>query len=663
MLIRAGCLFSLSVGIALASTGIDLVQAGLNSFYVRAANASVGSQPGPLRIFSQSVISGLVARWNGRDRPTRIIGQNELEIDLTAEDLERPSLAEITLYDPRTGILLPGQAQFPIGYDVVPAGVLYDTERKRFYLTTPADSKNTLFPPNSLIWIDPERGTLGTPLSVGPNPGLMALSGDGKALYVVIEGNGTVQRIDPDLWASVSEFRFRSTGGFYGEEMTGIAVMPGNPGVVALSYHPDPRSSGSELAVFDNGVKRARTVPDYASRNALLFSPDGSRLFAGSACSNNCGSTISRYSIDAGGFASTKPDQIQGTAPVTIRDGVLFTYGGTLVDIESLATLGNLGMSGGIAVDFERGRILAVNYLTTSDSDYPEFLQAFDLATLYPLGSHQTGTVHYFAPPSYRLYRWGSDGLAYASQSRFYVFRTPLAGPAPHTTAKAVVNSASGKTGAIAPGEIVSIYGQNLGPEQPPALLFDRHGHLPASLGNVQVWFDQAPGTVIYASAGQLNVVAPFGLEPGKRVLMQVWNYGIPSAQIPLDVVAATPGIYTQNASGKGLASVVVYPGGSQNTAAAPGDTVALFATGGGPSPRSADGVLAWTAEELINSVAAFVGGQRAEILYAGACPTLVHGVFQVNIRIPDGTPPGSQPVRLEIAGQESPSEVNIAIR
>lgn len=663
MIIRAGCLISLTLGIALASADIDRVQTGLSSFFLHPPGASVGSEPGPLRVYSQSVISGMVARWNGRDRPTRTLGQNEVEIDLTKEDLEQPGLAEITLYDPRTEILVPGQAQFPIGYGVAPKGVLYDTQRKRFYLTTPADSKDPLFPPNSLIWIDPERKTLGTPLSPGPSPGLMALSDDGKALYVVIEGNGTVQRIDPDLWASVSEFHFRSKGGFYGGEMTGIAVMPGNSDTVALSYHPDPASSAGEIAMFDNGVKRARTAADYASRNALVFSPDGSRLFVGSFCSTNCNSAISRYSVDGGGIASTKPDQIQGYAPVTIRDGVLFTAGGTIVDIESLAILGNLGIAGGMAVDFERSRILVVNLLSTTNSDYPEFVQAFDLATLYPLGSHQVGAVHYFGTPAYKLHRWGSDGLAYGSQTMFYVFRTPLAGPAPHTTAEAVVNSASGRTGAIAPGEIVSIYGQNLGPEQPRSPLFDRHGHLPASLGHVQVWFDQTPGTVIYASAGQLNVVAPFNIEPGKRVLMQVWNYGIPSAQIPLEVVAAAPGIYTQGSSGSGPASVVVYPGGSLNTAVAPDDIVALFATGGGPTPRSADGSLAWAAEELINSVAVFVGSKRAEVLYAGACPSLVHGIFQVNIRIPDGTPPGSQPVRLEIAGQDSPSGVSIAIR
>jgi uncharacterized protein (TIGR03437 family) len=47
------------------------------------------------------------------------------------------------------------------------------------------------------------------------------------------------------------------------------------------------------------------------------------------------------------------------------------------------------------------------------------------------------------------------------------------------------------------------------------------------------------------------------------------------------------------------------------------------------------------------------IGGQEAEVLFCGLTPGNV-GLYQINVRIPDGVPAGLQPVALTIAGAQA---------
>jgi uncharacterized protein (TIGR03437 family) len=176
------------------------------------------------------------------------------------------------------------------------------------------------------------------------------------------------------------------------------------------------------------------------------------------------------------------------------------------------------------------------------------------------------------------------------------------------------------------------------------------------------VWFDRSPATILLAYQGQLNVVAPFAIAVGSKVNLQVWNLGIPSAKVPLDVVAASPALFTRDGTGKGLASVVNQDAGI-NTPSPAGSVVTLYGSGGGPFAGAMDGVLARGAAPLTGTVRATVGGRDAAVLYAGAAPGLTTGVFQINLQVPDGTPPGIVPVVVTVNGVASPQGVTLEIR
>jgi len=74
----------------------------------------------------------------------------------------------------------------------------------------------------------------------------------------------------------------------------------------------------------------------------------------------------------------------------------------------------------------------------------------------------------------------------------------------------------------------------------------------------------------------------------------------------------------------------------SHDNPAAPGSVVALYLTGlGATNPPAQEGRVSTAADSLRASVQATLYRSPAEILYAGAAPGLLAGIYQVNIRVP----------------------------
>jgi uncharacterized protein (TIGR03437 family) len=281
---------------------------------------------------------------------------------------------------------------------------------------------------------------------------------------------------------------------------------------------------------------------------------------------------------------------------------------------------------------------------------------------LEPLGSQNIGcTAITSLNDSEKLIRFGADGFVLPSNLGLLIFQTPIAGPAPATSAAAVVNAASQQGGAIAPGEILTLYGTALGPASPLAAA-SQDGGFPSWLGNTQVWFGSLPGTLLMASQGQINVVAPFELQPASTVNAQVWYFGLPSGQIALPVVAAAPALFTRDGSGSGQVAVINQDG-SVNTPAPAGSVVMLYGTGGGMTSNALDGAVARGAYNLSATVQVTIAGLNAPVSYAGAAPGLVNGVFQLNVVVPADAPSGAAAITVTIDGQSSPKGATLAIR
>ena len=134
-------------------------------------------------------------------------------------------------------------------------------------------------------------------------------------------------------------------------------------------------------------------------------------------------------------------------------------------------------------------------------------------------------------------------------------------------------------------------------------------------------------------------------------------------------VAPSSPGIFSADGSGSGQ-GLIFNEDGAINSAGNPasmGTMIVLYATGAGQnSPPGQDGAVV-TADSLpqpILPVSAKVGGQPAEVLYAGGAAGLVEGIIQVILRIPRGASTGpSVPVVVQIGDRASQPGLTLALQ
>jgi uncharacterized protein (TIGR03437 family) len=176
------------------------------------------------------------------------------------------------------------------------------------------------------------------------------------------------------------------------------------------------------------------------------------------------------------------------------------------------------------------------------------------------------------------------------------------------------------------------------------------------------------PSPLIFTSDGQVNAVVPFAVT-GATTQVQVQYQGQASDLFPVNVAPAASGIFTADASGAG-AAIALNQDGSLNSnlfPATPGSVVTIWATGAGQlQPAGVDGAVVGSSDLPVPAltVQAMVGGQSADVLYAGGAPGFVEGVIQVNLRIPATGQTGSTvPLLLRIGDSNSQPGITLAIK
>ena len=229
-----------------------------------------------------------------------------------------------------------------------------------------------------------------------------------------------------------------------------------------------------------------------------------------------------------------------------------------------------------------------------------------------------------------------------------------------------VINAASGATGPIAPGEIISLFGTNVGPLTPGLLTLNPQGSVTTTLSNVQVLFDGIPAPLTYVSATQINAVVPYEVFGRATTNVVISFNGVNTAGLQLNVAATAAGIFANSGAGQAAALNQNNSVNTAGTPAAKGSTVVLFATGEGQTnPLGVTGsVTGATLKNPIAPVTVTIGGVAATVAYAGSAPGLVSGVLQVNVVVPAGAPSGaSVPVVLTIGTSTTQQNVTIAVQ
>ncbi|MGB7759305.1 MAG: hypothetical protein WBL61_05720 [Bryobacteraceae bacterium] len=236
-----------------------------------------------------------------------------------------------------------------------------------------------------------------------------------------------------------------------------------------------------------------------------------------------------------------------------------------------------------------------------------------------------------------------------------------------------VLNAASFLSGPVSPGEIVSIFGTEIGPLNPATLTLDSTGKVSTSIGGVKVSFSGYLAPLTYVSATQINAVVPYELAGNKEPFVEVEFAGQTSNEPSLQLAASAPGIFATNGTGPGA---ILNFDGSVNTQghpAAKGSTIVLFVTGeglttpaqatGAVTPVNLSGVGPLTPAPQL-AVSVLIGNQPAYVAFAGEAPYFVAGVMQVNAVIPATVVgDGAIPVTVQVGKQISQSGVTVWVQ
>jgi uncharacterized protein (TIGR03437 family) len=213
------------------------------------------------------------------------------------------------------------------------------------------------------------------------------------------------------------------------------------------------------------------------------------------------------------------------------------------------------------------------------------------LTAIGPEGDTQYATFMAEEIPRFLPIMVSADGRAYALSEAFLTLDgrpsrwqgivrfDPGHLASPHTSAGCLVHSATLQVSPIAPGTIMTLFGEQMGPAIGTSFVL-QDGHVPFNIAGASVTVDGKSAPVLYAQAGQINFIAPWSLRTdGTRVPICVqMNAANSCLSAPTALIA--PGLFVVNSQ-----IAAINPDGTINSPQHPapsGSYVSVYMTGGG---------------------------------------------------------------------------------
>jgi len=206
---------------------------------------------------------------------------------------------------------------------------------------------------------------------------------------------------------------------------------------------------------------------------------------------------------------------------------------------------------------------------------------------------------------------------------------------------------ATGLPGAVSPGEMLTVLGRGIGPDEPVTARVTEEEPAATALAGVRVLFNGVAAPLLYVSDGQINLIAPYRIAEWASVDIEVEYRGLRSDASTGKVVPTRPGIFTRDGSGVGEA-VAQNEDGSINSLENPasrGSVITIYATGGGLSdPAVIDGQvnagIVTKPKARVQAWACCTGADQSyelEVLDARGVRGAVAGALQIKVRLPEG--------------------------
>ncbi|MCW3100157.1 MAG: hypothetical protein JWL77_5775 [Chthonomonadaceae bacterium] len=280
--------------------------------------------------------------------------------------------------------------------DLVTHEIVYDPVSRKIWASTPAEAGRG---GNSVVSIDPATGQIGQPIFVGSQPDHLAISDDGKFLYVTL-ASGDVRQVDLTTQKTVGRFEVGRSGQ--------VAVIPGHNDLIAVGL------GGGGVVLYSKGAR----LPGGGgpSSFAMTF---GQHLYTYQA-------EISSWDFNTYAFGPEGLLPRSGTGGLisgnlNIRgdgNGRIYTNLGTVIDPEAQHVIAQMpdGSYDSVPVpDPKFNRVFFLNRDHIAADDYSTFV-ALDRLKLPGV------------PGATNLIRWGDDGFAFRTATQVCWLRSFIAG-------------------------------------------------------------------------------------------------------------------------------------------------------------------------------------------------------------------------------------------
>lgn len=391
--------------------------------------ATAGSSGFELEIYGENFSPGDSAYWNGSVRPTTVHNPRRMSAWISASDVAAPGAGVVTV---RSWPVNMGEP-FPVGtvtvrplpyasvtsqltLDLPVRDVVYSPATERLYATV-YDGVHAGF----LAVIDPSAGVVESYMWMGDSPRYLALTEDGRYLWVGVDGENRVRRVNLE-WG-YADLDVALDWGVVAED---LAPVPGRQHLVAVSRKETCCSPWHDgVAVYNGWTWSAlgAATPAGQGSNVIEFGVRGSTLHG---LNTDTGDDLIRtMQVDDSGVAVTYTGWgvAKGYDEMVFAGGRLYTSAGRVVDTGYNDWAGFFqGIGGAVRPDVRTGRAF---FLTD------RYIRVSDINTFGMLGTLPTPMLRFEHPSAQRrhLVRWGADGLAWHDADELFLLRSPIVGP------------------------------------------------------------------------------------------------------------------------------------------------------------------------------------------------------------------------------------------
>jgi hypothetical protein len=440
----------------------------------------VGSTGVSLTVTGTNFFPASVVVVGGAAQPTTYNSSTSLTATVDPSLLTNMGELQVTVFNPSPG----GGTTSPMTvtvYESIPLdakAMVYNPVSGLLFASIGASATNN---PNTVAVIDPVAGKVSQYIPVGNNPNRLAISGDGQYLYVSLDGDHAIQRINLTSLSVDDTFALPVDPSFGQLTVADMKVVPGSPQTVvaALFMNASPPEDG--IALFNSGGLVNWLANDYADGyvevDSFAFVGNPPVVYSFPLTAGSPG-TFGVFTIDNSGIhvqtTGTSGTTQQQTGDLLASDGtLLYTNSGEVWNPPSnlVGTYNpSLFYAPSVVPDDSDGRTFFINPNGTANQTGATSIDAYDQKSFDLAGSVPFLSTVVYGPDAVALNRWGTDGFAFlvddfvqtTGSGHLLLFRSSIANPGSGTNPAPVLSALSpSSVVAGSPGFVLGMQGSS----------------------------------------------------------------------------------------------------------------------------------------------------------------------------------------------------------